>query len=173
MSNVSWDAPELAERYDRVSDSQFKKGCILASMMGIKSGDAVLDIGCGTGRLALYVSNILGSSGRIVGIDPSPYRVNVAKDKLKEGAPMNMSFMIGRAEYLDELSDCSFDHVYYSSVFHWVDDKKAALKEAYRVLRPGGIIGMTTGDRDKPFTIRDISNKLFTSPPYLTRQARE
>jgi arsenite methyltransferase len=49
MSNVGSDSVDLAENYDRVSNSQFEKGLTLAGRMGIKEGDAVLDIGCGTG----------------------------------------------------------------------------------------------------------------------------
>ena len=60
----------------------------------------------------------------------------------------------------------AFDHVYFCSVFHWVDDKPAALAGAYHVLKPGGTIGMTTGDRDEPSTIRGITNKVLGRSPY-------
>ncbi len=100
-NNVSYDAPELAERYDRISDTQFEKGSKLVSKMGIKKGDVVLDVGCGTGRQALHVLDIIGPSGRIVGIDPSSHRINVAKEKLKGMAAKNISFAVGRAEILD------------------------------------------------------------------------
>ena len=43
--------------------------------------------------------------------------------------------------------DNGFDAVYYSAVFHWIDDNKVALREACRVLRPGGTIGIYTGCR--------------------------
>ncbi len=83
MSGVMWDAPELAERYDRMSDSQFQSGCILVDRMNVKKNDVALDVGCGTGRLALHVSGIVGPSGRVVGIDPSPHRVRIADRKRK------------------------------------------------------------------------------------------
>src|SRR5271157_1166618 len=166
MSNVNWDTSELAERYDRVSDNQFEKGSLLVKMLGIKEGDIVLDVGCGTGRLTLHVSRIVGPEGKITGIDPSPPRFRLANDKLKGLAQQNVKFMMGNAEDLGSFADHTFDHIYYSSVFHWVQDKKTALMEAHRVLKPGGKIGMTTGDRDNPFTIRAISNKLLSRHPY-------
>ncbi len=79
MSSIKWDAPELAERYDRVSDSQFERAVLLVKKMGIGPGDAVLDIGCGTGRLAMYLSSVVGPRGRVIGIDPSPHRIGVAQ----------------------------------------------------------------------------------------------
>ena len=166
MSNTKYDTPELAERYDRISDNQFEKGSLLLEMMSLKRGDTVLDVGCGTGRLALRASDIVGASGRIFGLDPSLPRVRIAESKLKGLALDNVRFMQGQAEDLGLFSDNSFDHVYYSSVFHWIEDKGAALKEAYRVLKPGGKIGMTTGDRNNPFTLRAITNELIVREPY-------
>ena len=169
MSNVHWDTAELAERYDRVSDNQFEKGSQLVKMMGIKEGDVVLDVGCGTGRLTLHVARIIEPKGKITGIDPSPPRFRLANDKLKGMAQPNVTFMMGNAEDLGGFSDNTFDHVYYSSVFHWVQDKMTALKEAHRILKHGGTIGMTTGDKDNPFTLRAITNELLTRQPYAGR----
>ncbi len=169
MSNTRWDAPELAERYDRVSDSQFKKGKLLVEKMGIKSGDAVLDIGCGTGRLAMYMSSVVGPKGRVVGVDPSPHRIDVARKKLDNMVDGNVQFAIGSGESPGSLPEESFDHVCYSSVFHWVEDKPAALRAAYRLLKPGGKIGITTWDRENPSGVKSITYRLFTRPPYAGR----
>ena len=63
MSEIDWDTPEIAVRYDKNCDHQFLKGRALVEMMGIATGDTVLDVGCGTGRQAVYVSWIIGPSG--------------------------------------------------------------------------------------------------------------
>ena len=166
MSNTKYDTQELAERYDRVSDSQFEKGSLLLEMMGLKNGNTVLDVGCGTGRLALHAADIVGTAGMVLGLDPSLPRVRIAENKLKGLRLDNVRFFQGRAEDLGVFSDGAFDHVYYSSVFHWVEDKGRALKEAYRVLKPGGKIGMTTGDRDNLSSMRAIRNGIIARPPY-------
>ena len=166
MTNVAGDGADLAERYDRISNSQFERGLLLADRMGIKENDAVLDIGCGTGRLALQLSGKVGPSGYITGIDPSPHRIEVANEKLKRMAIPNVRFMIGTAEDLHGFSDGSFDHAYYSSVFHWIEDKAAALKEANRILKPGGKVGMSTIDRNNTLSVRAIAIKVLSRPSY-------
>ncbi|NJD75480.1 MAG: methyltransferase domain-containing protein [Candidatus Methanoperedens sp.] len=166
MSNIEYDTPELAEKYDRISNSQFENGIVLVDKLGINGGNNVLDIGCGTGRLALHAAGIVGKSGRIVGIDPSPLRIETARRKINDKSFDNTSFMVGRAEYLNGFADNSFDVAYLCAVFHWIADKKTALKEIHKVLKPGGRVGLTTGDKDNPFTLRQITNELFKRDPY-------
>lgn len=165
MGIVMLDGPELAERYDRISDIQFNNGRALAGMMGIKKGDIVLDVGCGTGRLAIYISKVVGKRGSVTGIDPSTYRINLARSKLGKKYA-NVSFQLGRGEDLRAFSDCSFDHVCYSSVLHWIEDKRAALKEAYRVLKPGGKVGITTVDKSHSYHVRKMMEMLSSREPY-------
>jgi arsenite methyltransferase len=161
MSSVMWDGRELAELYDRISDLQFEGGKKLAAMMDVKKDDAVLDVGCGTGRLAVRLASMFGPSGSVTGIDPSPYRVSVAEEKLKGQGLRNVRIRLGRGEDLRAFRGSEFDHVIYSSVFHWVADKAAALEEARRVLKPGGKIGMNTVDKDHHFAMKQIMEDII------------
>lgn len=145
MSGIDNDTPELAAAYDRVSDSQYEHGRRLIAAMKLRAGDDVLDVGCGTGRLALHVAGVVGPAGSVTGLDPSPHRVLLASEK--SGRPGNVRFAVGYGEDLGSLPDGGFDAVCYSAVFHWIDDKKAALREARRVLKPLGTVGIYTGCR--------------------------
>ena len=106
---------------------------------------------------------IVGLSGSVTGIDPSPHRIEIAN--ARTGSAQNISFMIGQGEDLSEFHECAFDHAYYCAVFHWIEDKKSALREAYRVLKPGGKVGITTRRRGSTFSVKRIVNKVLEKYP--------
>src|SRR5258708_17201527 len=137
MTSLAHDSPELAETYDRLSDSQFAGGKSLVGRLDVKEGDRVLDVGCGTGRLARWIASITGAAG-VVGIDPLVDRVQVARTNSQ-----GIAFEVGSAEDLGAFADGSFDVVCMSAVFHWVADKPEALRGVRRVLKPGGRLGPT------------------------------
>ncbi len=103
MSEIDWDTPDIAVRYDKNCDHQYLKGQSLVEMMGISNGDTVLDVGCGTGRQAVYVSGIIGSSGRLTGIDPSSHRIELAQEKFARDPKGNARFLVGQAEDLSSV----------------------------------------------------------------------
>jgi arsenite methyltransferase len=143
---LTHDTPELAATYEEVSIRQFENGKQLVSALNISSGERVLDIGAGTGRLGAYVAKIVGPSGSVVGIDPLPLRIEIAQSK----AIGNFEARVGRAEDLSEFADATFDVVYLNSVFHWVSDKPRALAESFRVLKADGRLGLNCQDVAHP-----------------------
>lgn len=161
MSEIDWDTPESAEHYDQNCDHQFQKGQTLIKMMKIKNGDSVLDIGCGTGRQAVNVSKIIGPSGKLTCIDPSSYRIELAQKKFEVDSLNGVRFLLGKAEDLSSIPDNSINHAYFCSSFHWIDDKRTVLSETYRVLKPGGSVGMTTLDRDSPDMMRTLVDPIL------------
>jgi ubiquinone/menaquinone biosynthesis C-methylase UbiE len=161
MSEIDWDSPESASRYDRNCDHQYRKGRMLIEMMNIRSGESVLDVGCGTGRQAVNVSGIIGPSGRFTGVDPSSHRIALARKKFGRDSTSSVRFLVGQAEDLRVIPDNSINHAYFCSSFHWIDDKNTALREIYRVLRPGGRVGMTTPDRESPDMMKAVVDPIL------------
>jgi ubiquinone/menaquinone biosynthesis C-methylase UbiE len=158
------DSRHLAETYDRVSDSQFERGKLLVEALGLAQGARVLDVGCGTGRLARWIAERLGPQGSVAGIDPVQERIDVARSR---GGPVR--YEVGQAEDLGAFEDASFDAVCMTSVFHWVSDKAKALAEARRVLRPGGRLGVTTFPHELSGagTVARIIEPLLQRAPYV------
>ncbi|MGD1060945.1 MAG: methyltransferase domain-containing protein [Methanomassiliicoccales archaeon] len=172
MSGAEWDTLELAATYDRISNAQFLLGRYLIDRMDVEVEDDVLDVGCGTGRLASVVSEIVGQAGRMVGLDPSPQRIQVANGKLSDHPRPNLKFVVGAAENLAAFSEATFDKVYFSLVLHWIAAKEKALAEAYRVLRPGGRIGIAAPSADSSSILKEIIMELLSRPPYAGHARR-
>jgi len=164
-SRVSFtlDTSQLADQYDALSDLQFANGRRLAAELGIQEGHRILDVGAGTGRLAEYVARLAGSRGAIAAIDPLPHRIERARQRLGPEARLE----VGIAEDLSAFADATFDHVIFNAVFHWIPDQPAALREAARVLKPGGRVGLTTGDRNAPNTFQTISSRVLEAAPFF------
>jgi arsenite methyltransferase len=162
-TSFAHDNRRLAETYDRVSDSQFERGTALVERLALAEGARVLDVGCGTGRLARWIAERLGPKGSVTGIDPLAERIAIARSR--GGADR---FEVGQAEDLGAFEDASFDAVCMTSVFHWVADKPKALAEARRVLRPGGRLGVTTFPHELmgAGTVARIIDPMLRRAPY-------
>ena len=103
----------------------------------IRSGQRVLDLGCGTGTLTIMVKKAHPNS-EVIGLDGDPQVLEIARYKAKEaGSPI--TFDEGMAFQLP-YPDASFDRVLSSLVFHHLttQSKERALAEIYRVLKPKG-----------------------------------
>jgi arsenite methyltransferase len=165
-TSFTHDNQRLAETYDRASDSQFEGGKRLVDRLALPKGARVLDVGCGTGRLARWIADAVGPTGAVVGIDPLPERIAIARAK----GP-GLAFEVGQAEDLGAFADESFDAVCMSAVFHWVSDKAKALDEIRRVLRPGGRLGVTTLPRELSGagTVGTVLIPMLQREPYVNR----
>lgn len=103
----------------------------------IKPGESVLDIGCGTGEVALLAKK-RARAGTVYGIDPAPEMIAVAQNKA-ERKKLDIDFRVGVIEALP-FPDSSIDVVTSSLMMHHLpeDLKVRGLAEIYRVLKPGG-----------------------------------
>jgi ubiquinone/menaquinone biosynthesis C-methylase UbiE len=113
-------------------------------LLSISPGDNVLDVGCGTGNMAIRLARCYPQV-RVTGVDLSPGMINVAQSK--SCSIVNVSFMIAAVEHLP-LTSASFDLVLSTLSFHHWSDTQAGLAECHRVLKPGGrlIVVDITGD---------------------------
>jgi len=109
----------------------------LFDQAGIRPGDKVLDVGCGTGTLAV-LSKRLAPGAEIIGLDPDPKALARAHRKAQR-AHVSVQFDEGFADVLP-YADASIDRVLSSLMLHHLPTaaKQKALLEVRRVLKPGG-----------------------------------
>jgi demethylmenaquinone methyltransferase/2-methoxy-6-polyprenyl-1,4-benzoquinol methylase len=109
-----------------------------AASSGIGPGNRVLDLAGGTGDIATLLSKRVGANGCVVLSDINEAMLSVGRQRLEDqGIVGNVSYAIANAENLPFESD-EFDAVTIAFGLRNVTDKNAALREMYRVLKPGG-----------------------------------
>jgi len=107
------------------------------SLGHLEKGERVLDIGCGTGVDSLVAAMKVGQHGMVAGIDMTREMLARARENLSRTRLSNVSFQLASAEALPFWDEC-FEVIISNGVFNLVPDKLLALKEAFRVLKPGG-----------------------------------
>jgi len=109
-----------------------------ATLARIEVGEQVLDVGCGTGTLAIEVQSRVGRAGRVFGIDPGTQQIARARAKAAR-RNLPIEFQIGVIEQLP-FPDQAFDVVLSTLMMHHLPTslKRQGLAEIARVLKPGG-----------------------------------
>ena len=134
-----WTAAEWGLYYERYDDLLER----VSARCQAQAGDSVLDIGTGTGSLALRLAQNRGC--RVVGLDPSPGMIAAARRKAAGSGALNVTFEAAEAPFLAiPYPGDAFAAVVSSLAFHHVHerDKPAALAEMARVLHPGGCLAI-------------------------------
>lgn len=137
---------ELTNNLKKEADPAFvRRAKIIFKELGLKKGDRVLDVGCGRG---FYVNSISCLEGvEVVGVDLNKEYLNQAKKLIKKN---NVQLEVADVTKLP-FEDNSFDKVIASEILEHLGDDNLALKEIYRVMKPGAIIIATVPNQNYPF----------------------
>ena len=108
----------------------------------LREGETVLDLGSGGGLDVLLSARRVGPTGFVYGVDMTDEMLELARKNAAEAGADNVEFLKGTIESLP-LSDSSVDVVISNCVINLSTDKPAVLAEIFRVLKPGGRIGVS------------------------------
>lgn len=119
-------------------------GCSLGSgdpisVAGLKLGQTVLDLGSGAGLDCLTAATIVGPQGHVIGVDMTSEMVALANENARRSGFANIEFRLGEIERLP-VDDGQVDAVVSNCVINLSPDKSVVFTEAFRVLKPGGVL---------------------------------
>lgn len=136
-----------------------------------RPGDTVLDIGTGTGTIALHAASLIGDTGKSIGIDISEGMLAQARAKLSSMNLSNTEFLLMDAERLSFQAE-TFDCIYCASAFFCILNPLQTLKQWYGLLKPGGMVGLHGQPDTSYYWVRE-TRKIFNQHgyPYLINEA--
>jgi arsenite methyltransferase len=137
--------PITANLYDAAQAGQIPEEALLASLgcgnpsalADLKAGETVLDLGSGGGIDVLLSARRVGSTGKAYGLDMTDEMLALADENKRKSGIDNVEFLKGEIENIP-LPDNSVDVIISNCVINLSADKDKVLREAFRVLRPGG-----------------------------------
>jgi arsenite methyltransferase len=137
-----WD--NIAEKYaaQPVEDPDAFDRKIAITLSHLRPEHTVLNIGCGTGSLSLRLA---GSGADLHGLDISSEMIRIARGKAAAQGVDNVTFHVGPFdETFDAFSPGSLDGICAYSILHLLEDRRAALAQIFRLLKPGGFFISST-----------------------------
>jgi arsenite methyltransferase len=137
--------PITSNLYDAAQTGQIPEEAMLASLgcgnptafAQLNAGETVLDLGSGGGIDVLLSARRVGPTGKTYGLDMTDEMLALANENKRKSGLENVEFIKGEIEHIP-LPDNSIDVVISNCVINLSSDKAAVLREAFRVLKPGG-----------------------------------
>jgi len=144
-SGSSTCSPITSDIYEEAATQDLPEEAVLASLgcgnptalASIVEGEIVLDLGSGGGIDVLLSARRVGPTGKVYGLDMTDEMLELARENRRRAGVENVEFLKGDIEAIP-LPDRSVDLIISNCVINLASDKGAVLREAFRVLRPGG-----------------------------------
>lgn len=114
----------------------------LIELAELQSGQKILDVATGTGGVAIAAAQIVGSEGKVIGVDISTGMLSQAQRKIEAAGLKNVELQEADADYIT-FNDNSFDAILCASAIVYLTDIPAALRNWHRFLKPGGLVAFS------------------------------
>lgn len=143
-TSTQWQlARDAAERYEQILVPTIlgPAARALVEFAALQAGEAVLDVGCGTGAAARCAAEKVGPAGRVAAVDVNAGMIDVAQS-LPPVAGATIEWFANSAYELP-FAEVEFTAVLCAQTLQFLDDRPRALAEMYRVLKPGGRVALS------------------------------
>ena len=145
MSGTSGPAEKAAITYNAASDHfdneplsfWARHGSRTVERLSLPAGGVILDVGCGTGASAIPAAELVGPTGKVIGVDVAERLLEIARRKAEARALHNVEFRFGDMRQLGFPEAC-FDAVVCVFAIFFAPDMAAQVRELWRTVRPGG-----------------------------------
>jgi trans-aconitate 2-methyltransferase len=146
-----WDATT----YDRVAEPQTRWGRAVLDRLDLAGDEAVLDAGCGSGRVTEVLADRL-PRGRVVALDASPAMVGEARRRLARFGDRVAFVTADLGRPFEVPGGGPVDAIVSTATFHWVADHDALFRNLAAVLRPGGRLVAQCGGAGNIASVRAV-----------------
>lgn len=148
-----WDATDYAQN----ASAQYVWAQALIERLSLNGQEAILDVGCGDGRITAEIA--AGHGGRVVGVDSSTAMVRLASEQHAEQGNLVFRQMDAAALRFNE----AFDLIFSNAALHWVKDHQAVLHGMAQALRPGGRVLLSMGGKGNAAQLLPVVDALIGS----------
>ena len=133
-----------SDLYDHPANSFWDRfGRKTVERLPLEPGARVLDVCCGSGASAIPATEKVGPNGPVLGVDLAENLLGLAREKARSRGFDNVEFRVGDMLHLG-FADARFDAVVCVFGIFFVPDMPAAVRELWRLVRPGGLLAITT-----------------------------
>jgi len=150
-----WDGAS----YDRISQTMEKLGLDVLDRLELRGDEAVLDAGCGSGRITQTLIERL-PRGRVIAIDESPSMIAAARERLGPDADLRIG------DLLDLELEEPVDAILSTATFHWIKDHERLFARLHAALTAGGRLVAQCGGEGNIDILRGRAREVLANEPY-------
>jgi len=150
-----WDGAS----YDRISQTMETLGLGVLERLELRGDEAVLDAGCGSGRITQALIERL-PRGRVIAIDESPSMIAAARERLGPDVDLRVG------DLLELELEAPADAILSTATFHWIADHERLFARLRGALAPGGRLVAQCGGEGNIDVLRGKANEVLANEPY-------
>lgn len=130
-----------ASKLDDPARNEWLPTAEVLAFLSVRSGEAIADVGAGTGYFSFPLAKVVGPQGRVYAVDAQAEMLSLISQKLEQSALANIDLIQAEAGHTT-LPDSSCDLFFMANIWHEIEDQAAVLRESLCVLKTGGRIAI-------------------------------